>query len=92
MCATPRRKRPTQFVELADHTASIRSHIKSLSLKQYSELDGVNTLDFVFMFIPVEPAYLLALQHDHSLFQECFDKRIMLVGFSTARHPAHRRQ
>ena len=69
--------------ELAAHTASIRSHIKSLSLKQYSELDGVNTLDFVFMFIPVEPAYLLALQHDHSLFQECFDKRIMLVGPST---------
>ncbi len=69
--------------ELAAHTASVRSHIKSLSLKQYSELDGVNTLDFVFMFIPVEPAYLLALQHDHSLFQECFDKRIMLVGPST---------
>ncbi len=69
--------------ELAAHTASVRSHIRSLSLKQYSELDGVNTLDFVFMFIPVEPAYLLALQHDHSLFQECFDKRIMLVGPST---------
>ena len=68
---------------LAAHVASIRSHIKSLSLKQYSDIDGVNTLDFVFMFIPVEPAYLLALQHDSSLFQECFDKRIMLVGPST---------
>ncbi len=68
---------------LAAHVASIRAHIKGLSLKQYSELDGVNTLDFVFMFIPVEPAYLLALQHDNHLFQECFDKRIMLVGPST---------
>ena len=69
--------------ELAAHVASIRAHIKGLSLKQYSDIEGINTLDFVFMFIPVEPAYLLALQHDHQLFQECFDKRIMLVGPST---------
>lgn len=69
--------------ELAAHIASIRTHIKGLSLKEYSSLEGVNTLDFVFMFIPVEPAYLLALQHDNGLFQECFDKRIMLVGPST---------
>ncbi|PSJ79222.1 DNA recombination protein RmuC [Neisseria iguanae] len=69
--------------ELAAHTASIRSHIKTLSRKDYTDLEGVNTLDFVFMFIPIEPAYLLALQHDGNLFQECFDKRIMLVGPST---------
>ena len=69
--------------ELSSHVASIRSHIKDLSAKNYTDLDGVNTLDFVFMFIPVEPAYLLALQHDNQLFQECFDKRIMLVGPST---------
>ena len=69
--------------ELAAHVASIRAHMKGLSLKNYTDLEGVNTLDFVFMFIPVEPAYLLALQHDAGLFQECFDKRIMLVGPST---------
>ncbi len=69
--------------ELAADVASIRAHIKGLSLKQYSNIEGINTLDFVFMFIPVEPAYLLALQHDHQLFQECFEKRIMLVGPST---------
>lgn len=68
---------------LAAHVASIRAHIKGLSLKQYSNIEGINTLDFIFMFIPVEPAYLLALQHDNTLFQECFDKRIMLVGPST---------
>ena len=66
--------------ELANHVASIRAHIKSLAAKDYTDLEGVKTLDFVFMFVPVEPAYLLALQHDPNLFQECFDKRIMLTG------------
>lgn len=69
--------------DLAAHIQSIRHHLKDLSTKRYGELDGVKTLDFVFMFIPVEPAYLLALQHDATLFQECFDKRIMLTGPST---------
>ena len=69
--------------ELANHVASIRTHIKNLAAKDYTDLEGVKTLDFVFMFVPVEPAYLLALQHDPNLFQECFDKRIMLTGPST---------
>lgn len=69
--------------ELAAHIQSVRNHVKALSQKQYSDIEGVHTLDFVFMFIPVEPAYLSALQHDANLFQECFDKRIMLVGPST---------
>ena len=73
----------TAECELAAHVASIRAHIRSLSQKDYTDLEGVRTLDFVFMFIPVEPAYLLALQHDAALFQECFDKRIMPVGPST---------
>ena len=69
--------------ELANHVASIRAHIKSLAAKDYTDLEGVKTLDFVFMFVPVEPAYLLALHHAPNLFQECFDKRIMLTGPST---------
>ena len=68
---------------LAEHVQSVRRHVAELSAKQYSDIDGLTTLDFVFMFIPVEPAYLLALQQDGSLFQECFDKRIMLAGPST---------
>lgn len=68
---------------LTAHIQSVRQHIKELAAKSYDEIDGLNTLDFVFMFIPVEPAYLLALQHDNQLFDDCFQKRIMLVGPST---------
>ena len=69
--------------ELAAHLASIHQHIKELAAKRYSDIEGLVSLDFVFMFVPVEPAYLLALQQDPELFQTCFDQRIILVGPST---------
>ncbi|MBX9266876.1 DNA recombination protein RmuC [Chromobacterium violaceum] len=69
--------------ELKGHIAAIRAHIRTLSDKRYQDLYKLNTLDFVFMFIPVEPAYLLAVQHDMSLFNEAFERRIMIVGPST---------
>lgn len=69
--------------ELKSHIAALRQHIKQLSEKRYQDLYQLNTLDFVFMFIPVEPAYLLAVQHDMQLFYEAFDRRIMIVGPST---------
>lgn len=69
--------------ELAAHIKSVHQHIKELSAKNYTNIEGVNTLDFVFMFIPIEPAYLLVLQQDNQLFDECFNKGIMLVGPST---------
>ncbi|WP_233160554.1 DNA recombination protein RmuC [Aquitalea sp. ASV11] len=65
------------------HVAAIRQHIRSLSEKRYQDLYRLNTVDFIFMFIPVEPAYLLAVQHDMSLFNEAFERRIMIVGPST---------
>ena len=69
--------------EMKAHVASIRQHIRTLSEKRYQDLYKLNTLDFVFMFIPVEPAYLLAVQQDMSLFNEAFDRRIVIVGPST---------
>jgi len=69
--------------ELAAHLASVHQHIKELAAKRYSDIEGLVSLDFVFMFVPVEPAYLLALQQDPELFQTCFDQRIILVGPST---------
>ena len=65
---------------LAAHVASLRSHIKQLSVKDYEKLDGVKSLDFVFIFVPVEAAFLLALQHEPGLSHEAYDRRIILVS------------
>jgi len=73
----------TRAIELKAHISALRNHIKSLSEKRYQDLYHLNTLDFVFMFVPVEPAYLLAVQHDMGLFNEAFERRIMIVGPST---------
>lgn len=68
---------------LRQHILSIRGHIKGLSAKHYQDLKGVRTLDFVLLFLPVEPAFTLAVQHDDSLFTEAFAQNIILVGPST---------
>jgi DNA recombination protein RmuC len=70
-------------IELKSHIAALRAHIKTLSEKRYQDLYGITSIDFVFMFVPVEPAYLLAVQRDMALFTEAFDKRIVIVGPST---------
>ena len=62
---------------------SVISHIKGLSSKRYEELDGVRTLDFVLMFIPVEGAFILATSTDDNLFKLAFENNIMLVSPST---------
>lgn len=69
--------------ELKAHITALRTHIRTLSEKRYQDLYRLRTLDFVFMFVPVEPAYLLAVQHDMALFNEAFERRIMIVGPST---------
>lgn len=64
-------------------SASIKSHIKGLSEKDYHKLLGINSLDFVFMFIPVEGAFSAAVQLDTTLFSAAFEKNIVLVSPST---------
>ncbi len=68
---------------LKAHIQSIRAHIQNLSGKKYQNLPKINTLDFVLLFVNVEPAFLLALQHDDKLFTDAFSKNIILVGPST---------
>ncbi len=73
----------TRALALKSHIAALRAHIRALAEKRYQDLYKLNTLDFVFLFVPVEPAYLLAVQHDMTLFDEAFERRIMIVGPST---------
>lgn len=68
---------------LKDHIASIRNHIKGLSAKNYEELDEIRCLDYVLMFIPIEPAFMTAIENDRALFGEAFDKNIVIVSPST---------
>lgn len=68
---------------LRAHVDSIRTHIKGLSLKNYEQMEGVRTLDFVFLFMPIESAYIIAMQHTPGLFKEAYDKNIVLVSPSS---------
>ncbi|WP_064792131.1 DNA recombination protein RmuC [Shewanella woodyi] len=65
---------------LKEHVISVRSHIKGLSNKDYQKLHGLTSLDYVLMFIPLEPAFLLALEHDPSLVNYALEQNIMIVS------------
>ena len=69
--------------ELAAHIQSLRQHIHGLSSKNYSSLYGIGSVDFVLMFVPIEPAFLLALKTAPNLYQEALAKNIVLVCPST---------
>ena len=66
-----------------DHLLPINSHLKSLAAKKYDELPGVKSLDFVLMFIPIESAFMLAVEKDNAIFRKAFDQSIMIVSPST---------
>ena len=68
---------------LKRHLDSVRNHIKGLSEKQYEAIYGIKSLDFVLMFVPVEPAFMLAIAHDSALWQDAWNKNVLLVSPST---------
>jgi len=68
---------------LTAHIQSLRQHIQGLSSKNYSALYGVGSVDFVLMFVPIEPAFLLTLKTAPNLYQEALAKNIVLVCPST---------
>jgi len=72
-----------RVLSLREHIASIRRHIKGLSEKNYQNLYQLKSLDFVLMFLPIEPAFSLAVQSDISLFNEAFEKNVVIVSPST---------
>lgn len=68
---------------LKRHLDSVRTHIKQLSEKNYQDIHGVRSLDFVLMFIPVEPAFMLAISHDNDLWHDAWKRNVLLVSPST---------
>ncbi|MFM9007443.1 MAG: DNA recombination protein RmuC [Bacteroidota bacterium] len=72
-----------RIVLLREHMNSLRKHIKDLSGKNYQGMYALNTLDFVLLFVPIEPAFSLAVEHDAELFNEAFKHNIVIVTTST---------
>ena len=68
---------------LRAHVLAVRNHINGLSAKDYTDLKGVRSLDFVLMFMPIEAAFMAAFQHDEKLFGDAFEKRIAVVTPTT---------
>ncbi len=73
----------SESIGLKNHIISIRKHIKELGAKNYTELYGINSPDYVLMFVPIEPALMLVLQNDHNLYLDALDKNVVLVSTST---------
>ena len=65
---------------LAEHLISVRQHITELSAKNYQDLYQLKTLDFVILFMPVEPAYLVAMQAQSDLWSWAYERRILLIS------------
>jgi DNA recombination protein RmuC len=65
------------------HLASVREHIDELASRRYQKLSALETPDFVVMFIPIEPAFLVALQEDEGLWRYAYEKEVLLVGPTT---------
>ena len=63
-----------------DHLLSVRNHISELSSKNYQEIYALKSLDFVMLFMPIEPAYMLAVQYDPNLWNYAYEKRILLIS------------
>ena len=72
-----------KLIFLKKHLASMKAHVRGLSEKKYEMLQGVNSLDFVLIFIPIEGAFLLALDQGPELMSDAYDRGIILVSPTT---------
>jgi DNA recombination protein RmuC len=77
------REEAGQLAAAALLVASLRAHIKGLSEKDYTQLEGLRTPEFTLMFVPVEPALSVALQKEPTLFEQAWEKRVVVVGPNT---------
>ncbi|MBH3338936.1 DNA recombination protein RmuC [Pseudomonas mendocina] len=74
---------PIRQQALKQHLISLRSHLKGLSGKDYQRLEGLHSLDFVLLFVPIEAAFATALQAEPDLFQEAFAQQVVIVSPTT---------
>ncbi|TQV61829.1 MAG: DNA recombination protein RmuC [Halothiobacillaceae bacterium] len=68
---------------LKEHITALRTHVTGLSDKSYETIPDLRTLDFVLLFVPIEPALMLAMEHDKGLFQDALKRNIVLVSPTT---------
>ncbi|MGB1284664.1 MAG: DNA recombination protein RmuC, partial [Polaribacter sp.] len=68
---------------LKNHIASLKRHVEQLSEKKYEDLYKIESPDFVLLFIPIEPAFAIALNSDNSLYNKAFEKNIVIVTPTT---------
>lgn len=74
---------PEREAAAKEHVQAIRNHIKSLAQKDYAGLEGIRSLDFILLFMPVESAFRLAFQYDDRLFDDAFGNHIVVVSPTT---------
>lgn len=72
-----------RIVFLKEHVNSIRRHVEQLGAKNYHDLYQIESPDFVLLFIPMEPAFAIALNEDATLYNKAFEKNIVIVTPST---------
>lgn len=70
-------------IQTKAHIASVKSHIDLLSKKDYSQIPGLHTPDFVLMFMPSEPSFSFTLQNDNNIYNYAWDKKIVIVSPTT---------
>ena len=68
---------------LRQHVDALYLHVKQLSQKDYTKLEGIHTVDFVLMFVPIESALIAALEHDTALYERAYKNNVLLVTPST---------
>jgi DNA recombination protein RmuC len=72
--------REDQEKALKEHLLSVRNHINDLSGKSYQDLYQLKSLDFVLLFMPVEPAYLIAMQAEPDIWSYAYERRVLLIS------------
>jgi DNA recombination protein RmuC len=73
----------TRAASVAEHARAVRTHVDQLSAKKYEDTGKLITPDYVLMFVPLEPAFTLALEADSALYEWAFDRRVILCTAPT---------